>query len=142
MRALISAVTALAVLPLMPVPIRAVETMAEWRAVASRLVRCNVRYPRDPRARDTPAGGAISVVKFDVGDDGYVGAISLVRSSGIIVFDEAALVAVKLSSPLPRPPASGNRAVSVQVPFRFMPPPAPFLASPTPRPTCRLRYRS
>ncbi|WP_431310892.1 energy transducer TonB [Methylorubrum aminovorans] len=76
--------------------------MAEWNDVASRLVRCNIQYPRDPRARDVPAGGVVVVVKFDVSADGYVGPISAVRSSGIAVFDEAALVAVKLSSPCRR----------------------------------------
>ncbi|CAO4170155.1 TonB family protein [Methylorubrum aminovorans] len=141
MRTLIAVVLAFAALPLLPVPADAVGTMAVWNDVASRLVRCNIQYPRDPRARDIPAGGVVVVVKFDVGADGYVGPISAVRSSGIAVFDEAALVAVKLSSPLPPPPVPDNRTVSVQVPIRFMPPPVPFLASPIPRSPCRLRFR-
>ncbi len=139
MRTLIAVVLAFAALPLLPVPADAVGTMAEWNDVASSSGATS--SIRAIRARDIPAGGVVVVVKFDVGADGYVGPISAVRSSGIAVFDEAALVAVKLSSPLPPPPVPDNRTVSVQVPIRFMPPPVPFLASPIPRSPCRLRFR-
>ncbi|MGN7126054.1 TonB family protein [Methylorubrum thiocyanatum] len=139
MRTPIAIVLALTALPLVSLPADAAGTMAAWNAVAFRLIRCNIQYPR---VQNVPAAGAVAIVQFEVGRDGYIGAISLDRSSGITVFDEAALVAVKLSSPLPPPPAPDNRTVSARVPIRFMPPPVPFLRSPTARSPCRLHYGS
>lgn len=119
-----------------PISAQAAETHAEWARVASRRILCNLVYPFAP---DAPRTGGLAVLDFPVDANGRIGPVSVVLSSGVPAFDAAALMAVKLSSPLPRPLAE-RTPVRTRLPIRFGPPPVSFGGAPAGKSRCGVQY--
>ncbi|OPX34582.1 MAG: hypothetical protein B1H11_10625 [Desulfobacteraceae bacterium 4484_190.1] len=74
---------------------------ADYFSMVRMMIESHKQYPYAARKRQIQ--GRV-VVRFVIGADGTVSDISLVESSRHRLLDEAALAAVKTSSPFPKPP--------------------------------------
>jgi protein TonB len=81
--------------------------------VAARLARYK-RFP--PEARSRRQHGA-AIVSFDIGGDGRVTSVRLVRATGFAALDQEVEMMVRRASPFPVPP--GGIATSFTAPVRF-----------------------
>ncbi|SFK35598.1 energy transducer TonB family protein [Methylorubrum salsuginis] len=111
------------------------ETFDEWRRSLAEHIRCHLIYPRGPGRPDSPRTAR---VVFKVGANGALSDVNIEQSSGVMVFDRAALAAVESSTPAPPPPPDIRVPISATLPLRFDPPPKVPLSAPsqaeTPRP--------
>lgn len=85
---------------------------ASWERQVIRRLNNAKRYPRS-------AGGAtgMALVQFTVSAGGGLAGVSLLRSSGNPVLDQAAMDAVNRAAPFPPTPGGGNHALGVPVDF-------------------------
>lgn len=86
--------------------------MASWQNQVSRRLN---NAKRRPRSAGDATGTA--VVRFTVSAGGGLAGVSLVRSSGNPVLDQAAVDAVTRAAPFPPPPSGGNETLGVPVDF-------------------------
>ncbi|MDR2633146.1 MAG: TonB family protein [Treponema sp.] len=75
-----------------------------------RRIRDKLVYPS--QARKAGLQG-VSEVSFTIHEDGRVSAVSLVKSSGHSILDEAALETIYAAAPFPRPPAPARIAIPI-----------------------------
>ena len=110
------------------------ETLDEWKRALAEHVRCHLVYPKGPGRPDAPRTAR---VVFKIGANGALSDVNIQESSGVMVFDRAALAAVESSTPAPPPPdGPGIRLpITATLPLRFDPPrkapPAPPLLAPS-----------
>ncbi|WP_342148528.1 energy transducer TonB [Methylorubrum sp. SB2] len=111
------------------------ETFDEWRRSLAEHIRCHLVYPHGPGRPDSPRTAR---VVFNVGANGALSDVNIEQSSGVMVFDRAALAAVESSTPAPPPPPDIRLPITAILPLRFDPPPKAPLSAPsqveTPRP--------
>jgi TonB family protein len=81
-------------------------------SVTQRLLAAKQFPPNGPRGQDVT-----SLVRFTVVPDGSVTMVRLVRSSGITVFDDAALALIQRAVPFPSPPH--GQQITFTIPVRY-----------------------
>ncbi|MBI5598869.1 MAG: energy transducer TonB [Deltaproteobacteria bacterium] len=89
------------------------ETMGDYVTIVHEAIRRNTYYPMT--ARRSGKEGRV-VTDFLIKNDGTVGAIRVVSSSGSNALDDAAVSIISRSIPFPAPPVAGLR---VEVPLVF-----------------------
>jgi protein TonB len=89
---------------------------ATWQALLMAHIERYKRYPSDARPRGERG---IASVYFTIDGRGNVLSAKLVRSSGFSALDQEVVSAVRRASPVPAPPSSANRTITV--PMRFSP---------------------
>jgi periplasmic protein TonB len=83
------------------------------------MARISMRYKRYPSdARPRGERGTASVY-FTIDGTGNVLSAKLVRSSGFSALDQEVVSAIRRASPVPAPPPSASRTITV--PMRFSP---------------------
>ena len=91
-----------------------------------RLIKANWGYPcvRDPATRECEYKSATLVVAFGILKDGRLQIVEIRRSSGISIYDDYAVNAIKLASPFPEvPPAMiqrGSAGVPILATFNYI----------------------
>ena len=96
------------------------ESFDEWRHSLAGHIRCHLVYPNGP---GRPTARRTAYVSFKIGADGRLSDVNIERSSGVLVFDRAALAAVETASPAPPPPGLPDGVpLTVHVPLAFDPP--------------------
>lgn len=90
------------------------ETPARWLSRLGAHLERRKRYPAKARARREQ--GTV-YVRFSIDPGGNVLSVSLARSSGFALLDDAVLSLVRRASPMPPPPAGAKRTLVVPVRF-------------------------
>ncbi|MET3924815.1 energy transducer TonB [Devosia sp. 2618] len=101
--------------PASPPPAANTVSPQQWQSqVLAQLDRRKV-YPRAAQADGVQGSVGIS---FSVSASGQITAVSIARSSGSPVLDQAALDTARRASPLPTPPAGyANRSITATIRF-------------------------
>ena len=90
--------------------------MSDYRAkVAARLRRAR-SYPAAARAENLTG---TATVTFTIRTGGDVGRVSLAKSSGHRILDQAAVEMVHRAAPFPPLPQGAGNSITVTVPVRF-----------------------
>ncbi|MBB4010627.1 energy transducer TonB [Allorhizobium taibaishanense] len=89
-------------------------TPQKWQSRLQAYLERRKRYPSESRANKEE--GTVSI-RFQIDDSGNVLSASISRSSGFANLDQAALDAIRRSSPVPAPPPGVNKTINV--PIRF-----------------------
>lgn len=86
-------------------------TPARWKSRLMAHLERRKRYPSGSRHR----GGEIVYVRFKIDIQGNVSSVTLARSSGNAKLDKGALDTVRRASPVPAPPPSVKRVITVPI---------------------------
>lgn len=89
---------------------------SRWKAQVMARLAARMVYPSEERAAGR---GGTAVVQIDLAPDGVVRRARLLKSSGNRAVDAAALSAVRMASPLPKPPPGAP--LELTAPFTFDP---------------------
>lgn len=89
----------------------------EWqRKIFSQIVR-HKRYPDAARAKRLSGE---SLIAFRLDRQGHVSNVRVLKTSGLLVLDAAAVAVIERANPLPPPPAQlSDQALELSIPIRF-----------------------